>query len=275
MPAPPSSSEQAEGDPPPAATESRSPEPFIPPPVAAGAPAERVPLATPVVNERQLQREKEEKFERLRQQIEKLDQRWKRELASPPPETSAPLPATPPPAATTPAPSEIPSIPETSQIAAPDSDVPALPATDSTTPPPLPFPGSTEDRSEELPAPGLVIDGPVDRLGLADSLFATGEVPIALEMYAQLDVETYPPDTRLWIAFQTASCHRRLGNASEAEKQYRQILAKHQTGWIPDLCRWWLASMQDRARLTANSQKLSQILNTLQTQLDNELPRKP
>jgi hypothetical protein len=260
------------------------PGPEMPPEPKDSEVTPMAPAAATDLEELRLHQEKVRRFERLRRQIDALDERWKGEssfIARPSkPGDLEPKPIEAPEDAAA-ARVELPPADEepkhageqgSSGDAAGPSNAKPAPAPGSE---PLPFPAPSTEAAAATVDGDSVVEGPVDRLGLADSLFATDEVALALEMYSQLDAETYPPDTTLWIAFQIASCHRRLGAAGEAEKRYRQILAKHQSGWIPDLCRWWLAATQDRSRLAANSEKLSQILKTLETELENDLQRTP
>jgi hypothetical protein len=196
-----------------------------------------------------LEQEKSDRLDRLRRQIEEL--RKSKDAAPPeaPPEPVVPTPPEPeaPPAA--PAPQTTPAVP-----------------IDITTPPP-----------HDIPAPlgDVVVEGPVDRLGLADSLFASGQVALALEMYAQLDVGGQTADVQQWVAFQQASCHRRLGDLAEAERRYREVVASGAPGWLSDLCRWWLQAIEDRRRLAGNAVKFQTILKELDAQLARELTTTP
>lgn len=213
-------------------------------------------------------REKQERIEKLRRQIEEL-----RKLQSQPRRPAEPAAAPAPENLTPPAAVEV-LTPEPQPVPAPPE--PGLPAEGK--PDSLPV-DSSRSLLPGLPATtgSVVVEGPVDRLGLADSLFATGQIPLALEMYSQLETSSYPPDVQQWIAYQQASCYRRLDNLPEAEKRYRLVVASSPPGWLADLCRWWLAAIAERKRLGASTDNLKRVLNSLGTELDQQLKseRKP
>ncbi|MFV0446832.1 MAG: tetratricopeptide repeat protein [Planctomycetaceae bacterium] len=121
----------------------------------------------------------------------------------------------------------------------------------------------TANQSGSLPAIEPVVSGEIDRLGLADSLYATGETSRACEIYRQLPLTTLRPDLQQWVNFQLANCSRRQGDVAEAERQYRQIINTQPDGWLGELCRWWLLHLDDQRRLAANSAKLAELLTTL------------
>jgi len=91
-----------------------------------------------------------------------------------------------------------------------------------------------------------ITDEPVDRLGLADSLFATGEFQLALEIYTGLSATNRPSDQKVWAEHQTAACHRQLGNDVEAETHYRRIAGNDHAGFLAENARWWLTVMGQR-----------------------------
>lgn len=185
-----------------------------------------------------LQKEIEDRIEKIRRQLDRFNR-------GTPPAQSSPQPVAPQPVAP----------PSNSREATPpfaiDVTEPAVP--------------------EDLHPERIVVDGPVDRLGLADSLFATGQVSLALEMYSRLDIKSSPQDIQDWVAYQQASCHRRLGNLPEAEKRYRDVIAATQSGWLNDISRWWLKAISERKQLTDRTEKLKATLTALGSELEHEL----
>ena len=72
--------------------------------------------------------------------------------------------------------------------------------------PPVDEPPSSENDSVFLDSlkAAAVVDGPVDRVGLADNLYALNELSIALEMYQKVDLKDLPASERYWVTFQQA-----------------------------------------------------------------------
>jgi len=115
-----------------------------------------------------------------------------------------------------------------------------LPETEAQEPPDRPAPKSptaldTADSSRNVPpatsldadvskgtlegidlSSDVLVEGPVDRVALADNLYRVKEYKLAMEMYAQIDVRELSDDQQFWVQFQTASCHRQLGDLKAA-----------------------------------------------------------
>ena len=129
---------------------------------------------------------------------------------------------------------------------------------------------STQQATEEPPpqtGPGYlaattVLDSPVDRLRLADNLFATGEVQLALTMYEAVTTKGLTVDDRHWLTYQKACCHRRLGLYGEAESVYRQLAGNSDAGDVSVLSRWWLERLEDRKQLEAQAEQIRNVLST-------------
>jgi hypothetical protein len=109
----------------------------------------------------------------------------------------------------------------------------------------------------------FVIDGPIDRLGLADNLYLTGELVLALEMYEQIEASAESPDEIFWVRYQAACCLRRLGSTDEAQAGYRRIAEAPEAGWLHELSIWWLDRINERLVLEADLQKLKQLTQDL------------
>jgi hypothetical protein len=114
--------------------------------------------------------------------------------------------------------------------------------------------------------PDAIVDGPIDRLALADSLFAGGQIDLALQTYQEVDSTALTGEERLWIEFQLASCHRRLRDFPEAERRYRQLAGQMDGGLYAAQSRWWLDAMTTRRALEADLQRVSQSLQSLEQQ---------
>ncbi len=108
-----------------------------------------------------------------------------------------------------------------------------------------------------------------NRVQLADSLFAAHETQMALDVYTAIDLEAEAKEdaARHWIVFQIAGCYRRLGDFSEAARQYRQLVTINEPVWIGDMARWWLNAMETRAALTQRNDALIDDIDQLQGEL--------
>ena len=90
----------------------------------------------------------------------------------------------------------------------------------------------------------VVVDGPIDRLGLANNLFAVGEYPLALEMYEQTTGLQLSAQQQFWVEYQLANCLRRLGNPAEASNRYRKLASQPEAGWLSQQAHWWVETLE-------------------------------
>ena len=90
----------------------------------------------------------------------------------------------------------------------------------------------------------IVVDGPIDRLGLANNLFIVGQYPLALEMYQQAAGATLTPNQHFWVEYQTANCLRRLGNPVDASIRYRKLANHPEAGWLSQQANWWVETLE-------------------------------
>lgn len=110
-----------------------------------------------------------------------------------------------------------------------------------------------------------VLNSPVDRLKLADNLFATREYSLALQMYDAADSS----DTRLsnedkaWATYQKAGCYRRLEMMDEAQSLYRQVAGDADTKWLAKVSRWWLDRIAEREKLKQEIGQVKEVLDTI------------
>jgi tetratricopeptide (TPR) repeat protein len=105
-----------------------------------------------------------------------------------------------------------------------------------------------------------VTDQPVDRLGLANNLYATGEYTLALQIYERMDAQKLTTKDEEWVAFQIANCQRHLGNKADAERGYRIVTANRQEGQCSQDAQWWL---ETNDRLVRFRKRLDQLQQTL------------
>ncbi len=109
--------------------------------------------------------------------------------------------------------------------------------------------------------PEHIAQGVTNRLQLADNLFAANEIQMALDVYTAIDLDTEADPTRHWIMFQVAACYRRLGDAPEAAKGYRQLVTVEDPAWVGNLARWWLNAIETRNALTQRVDSLTSVIN--------------
>lgn len=123
------------------------------------------------------------------------------------------------------------------------------------------------EEEESAPQPltaTTVLNSPVDRLKLADSLFASGEHALALQMYDAIDRSKISPNDRIWLKYQQASCYRRMGQIAEAESIYRQIAGESDAEWLAETSRWWLDRLSDRKELGDELRQIQDVLDTFE-----------
>ena len=90
----------------------------------------------------------------------------------------------------------------------------------------------------------VVVNGPIDRLGLANNLFAVGEYALALEMYEQTKGPELSAQQQFWVEYQFANCLRRVGNPAEASNRYRKLASQPEAGWLSQQARWWVETLE-------------------------------
>lgn len=115
-----------------------------------------------------------------------------------------------------------------------------------------------------------VIDGPVDRIGLADNLYALGELTIALEMYEQVVTTKIKASEAYWVMFQRACCHRRLGQLEKAQELYRRLAGQEPAGWLAKTSRWWLDQMDTKAAIKATLETQTAAVESMKTTLNSK-----
>jgi tetratricopeptide (TPR) repeat protein len=109
-----------------------------------------------------------------------------------------------------------------------------------------------------------VTDGPVDLFSLANNLYATGEISLALQIYQRLLATNLRDTDRVWVTYQIANCHRHLGNGSEAERAYRQIAGEKSVPSWSATARWWLDANNRTRQLQDMSQRLRTAIQELE-----------
>lgn len=272
--------------------------PALPHPVPA-PPLDRPPLPAPDTRQPaplppgqvldQRQQEKELRYRRLQQQLQRILQ----QRPAGPPETSpaataemsshtsgnsgkaadtdavVPLPAAPAASQSPPqSPPPPPAPASAAHAATPSAETAQLAPLTTTDSPPQPAHAGTQATGSAGMADAVVstlspIDGPIDRLGLANNLYALGDYVMALKMYEEIDQTTLTEQDRFWIEYQTACCLRRLRRIPEAQDRYRRLAAQPSAELLHEMSRWWLDRIADRTALEADLKNVQTTLETL------------
>lgn len=121
-----------------------------------------------------------------------------------------------------------------------------------------------EPDSPTFTLPEQLTEGIVNRIELADTLFASGEIRLALDVYAAIDLDLEEGADRSWVIFQSAACYRRLGDATEATKRYRHLVTVTEPAWLADVSRWWLEEIEKRGGWKQRSGDIESIIKQQQ-----------
>jgi hypothetical protein len=127
-------------------------------------------------------------------------------------------------------------------------------------------PAQTEGRPHGAP----VFSAPVDPLELGFSLFATGEIQMALKSLESVDATVTNPVDRQWLDYVRAGCLRLGGQRDRAEGLYREMIASSQEGFPVSAAEWWMTWLQRRKQLEADSRQVVEAIDQWQAKLAGE-----
>lgn len=111
----------------------------------------------------------------------------------------------------------------------------------------------------------------VDSLALANNLYGTGEYSLALKIYSKITQSEMLQEDKIWIRFQIANCHRRLGNFKEAQRGYRVVTTAAADSWMGDTAHWWLDTTTKTARLQDRITRLQASYEQLRKEVDEPI----
>jgi hypothetical protein len=97
-----------------------------------------------------------------------------------------------------------------------------------------------------------VVHGPIDRLGLANNLYAVGDYQLAMKMYEQTERADLTAQQQIWTDYQMANCLRRMGRNAEASNRYRRIAEQPEAGWLSEQSRWWVDVLEQIRQLQSS-----------------------
>jgi hypothetical protein len=113
------------------------------------------------------------------------------------------------------------------------------------------------------------LDGPIDRFGLACSLFGTGDTEACLKVLLQTDHTILTQENRAWSEYMQACCHRKAGRVDEAREIYRRLVTRGDPDWMATLARWWLDNIDAKNKLEADREQLNQTLSAWEKELES------
>lgn len=114
----------------------------------------------------------------------------------------------------------------------------------------------------------VAVEGPVDRLALSSSLFATESYKECLSILDAVDRKPLTKENRDWCDFLAAGCYRKLNNLPEAESRYRALLGKTEVSWLANATRWWLDHLNEQQKLRSDLQQLHTNFTAWQEEID-------
>lgn len=198
-------------------------------------------------------RQRESHYDDIRLRLDRLENALANQRKTRP---AAPIPLVP--QAQTPTDPKPPTAP-----AAEDPSVGEEPTTPATVSPPTLTKPPEPDPIK--PSPTVVTETAVDRIGLADSLFASHQVDIALKLYLELSREKQSPEDLLWIHYQIGSSSRRVKNYDQARRYYRMVAGKPEAGLYQKLSKWWLDTLQRKLNYEEEQNRLQAFLDRVGT----------
>jgi|GEM_PF-2459991 len=151
---------------------------------------------------------------------------------------------------------------------------PDLLAGKSSPPRTVKFPTGMLDEMKPVPDPlaqaqAEPLEGPIDRFGLACSLFGTGDTEACLKVLLQTDHTVLTQENRAWSEYMQACCHRKAGRGDEAREIYRRLVTRGDPDWIATLARWWLDNIDAKNKLKADREQLNQTLSAWEKELES------
>lgn len=128
--------------------------------------------------------------------------------------------------------------------------------------------GMQSDPEIQVASVASIVDGPIDRLALATSLYATDQFRECLKILEAVELRPLSVEDRQWHDYLGASCHRKLGDRSEAEAGYRSVLQRSSSTWVSAAARWWLGHMDEITQLELKIQQVEVTIENWRKEID-------
>ena len=87
---------------------------------------------------------------------------------------------------------------------------------------------------------------PVDKLRLANNVFAVGDMQLAGEYYREILKDNPKGWQERWAKFQLAACHRRVGSYKEALNLLKDLAQSRSNEFPIPEARWWIKEIENR-----------------------------
>lgn len=139
------------------------------------------------------------------------------------------------------------------------------------------LPPTMDEKSMHEPSDASMLDqikimsGPIDRLSLANNLFASGNIDLALEVYKHIDPRSLSSLDKSWLAYQIAGCHRLLGSRDKAERGYRVVTRESSNSVLGTQAKWWLENLDRESKLRSRKERIQQSLVALRERFDEQI----
>ena len=115
-----------------------------------------------------------------------------------------------------------------------------------------------------------IMNGPIDRLSLANNLFASGNIELALEVYKHIDTRQLSPLDKSWLAYQIAGCHRLLGSRDSAKQGYRVVTRESGNSVLGNQAKWWLQNLDRESKMQERKDRIQKSIVALRERFDEK-----
>ena len=139
-----------------------------------------------------------------------------------------------------------------------------------TGPPPVPVSQPTDLIPTESDAVLLehtmraITTGRVDRLALANNLFAAGKHAVSLRVYQAIVPETKDAAELAWLHLQIGNIYRHANVVDKSEKHYRMVTGLGVDTPYYEYARWWLTNLEERANLLNQIEELRTAIKSIE-----------
>jgi hypothetical protein len=117
----------------------------------------------------------------------------------------------------------------------------------------------TPKPAEPAPKPRIVLDEsfkPLDPLGYARALYLAGDVEAALLAFHQIDRDTLPKESRLFVLYMSACYLRDQGRLAEAAGQFREVANSKDDKFLAEYAISQIQMMKDKQELQTQLEQL-------------------
>jgi hypothetical protein len=128
---------------------------------------------------------------------------------------------------------------------------------------------NSEQQSLPEGSPQTMLDAPSDQVLLAESLYYTGEINLALDVLTRIRAEKPDQVDIPWIDYQISGCLRRLGEIDKSSKILRSLAEISPMDPVCDQSKWLLDHSERRVKLQQELEIFASFLGTATSQEGN------